>query len=206
MTLFASLIVTPPEHLPITVSDAQTELALAVTDELERQVMWRAIVAQTRRAEVDGPLPPRVDLEPTTSIVKLTRWTEEDAEEVVDAASYSVTTRDPGGTILAPLPGYAWPVPARQYGSFALDYTAGWTVTPETTVGAGDGVNEVPASVRAMIERAVAFRAGGAIAGFTLGSLKMSVADSYATDRLPRQLTDIARGWFYRPGIIAAAP
>ena len=58
MTLFVSEIVTPPEHLPVTVAAAQTDLARAVTDECERAVLWRAIVAQERRIVIDGALPP----------------------------------------------------------------------------------------------------------------------------------------------------
>ena len=69
---------------------------------------------------------------------------------MVDAASYCVVTRDPSGTIIAPAPGFAWPAPLRPFGSFALTYMAGWTVTPESNPGAGDAINEVPASVRLM--------------------------------------------------------
>ena len=42
MNLFMTEVVTPPEHLPITASD--TELAAAVVDEIERTVLWRAVV------------------------------------------------------------------------------------------------------------------------------------------------------------------
>ena len=58
MTLFATEIVTPPAHLPVTVAAAQTDLARAVVDECERAVLWRAIVAQERRIVIDGHYPP----------------------------------------------------------------------------------------------------------------------------------------------------
>ena len=80
MNLFVTEIVTPPEHLPVTVADAQ--LAAAVVEEIERTVLWRAIVAQTRRIIVDY-LPPRIELEPLTAIVSITN-----AAAVVDSASY----------------------------------------------------------------------------------------------------------------------
>ena len=206
MTLFATEIVTPPEHLPVTVAAAQTDLARAVVDECERAVLWRAIVAQERRIVIDGPLPSRLELEPVTAVVSLTRWTPADAAVVVDANTYGVVTRDPTGSILAPLPGHAWPAPARPFGSFALTYMAGWTVTPESNPGAGDAVNEVPASVRFMVDRAIAFRAGAGLGYIGIGSIKMEVADSYSTDQLPREIASIGRAYAYRPGIIAARP
>ena len=122
---------------------------------------------------------------------------------MVDAESYSVVTRDPAGTIIAPAPGFAWPAPARSIGSFALTYMAGWTVTPETADGADDAINEVPASVRLMVERAVVFRAGSGIGDIAIDSLKLSVAGSYATDRLPPEIASIGRAFFYRPGLFA---
>ena len=57
MNLFVSEIVTPPSHLPVTVDSAQDALARAVVEEIERGVLWRAIVAQERRITIDGPLP-----------------------------------------------------------------------------------------------------------------------------------------------------
>ena len=138
--------------------------------------------------------------------MSLTQWTPTDDAAVIDAASYNVVTRDPAGTIIAPASGYDWPAPMRQYGSFALTYMAGWTVTPETALNAGDGVNEVPASVRLMVERAVQFRAGAGLGNIGIGSLKLEVADSYSTDRLPSEIASIARAYQYRPGIIAGRP
>ena len=73
MSLFSSEVVTPPAHLPITATDET--LAAAVVEEIERGVLWRAIVAQTRRITLDGPLPPRIEIEPVSAIVSLTRWT-----------------------------------------------------------------------------------------------------------------------------------
>ena len=222
MSLFVSAIITPPAHLPVTVDDGQAALAAAVVDEIERAYLWRAIVSQERRILIDGPLPSRIELEPVTAIVSLTRWNParfpqrkargrggigaEDTDVVVDAGSYSVVSRDPTGTIITPLNGDGWPAPLRPVGGFALTYMAGWTVTPESSPGAGDAVNEVPASVRFMVERAVAFRAGSGLAGFTIGSLKVDVANSYKTDQIPPEIAGIGRAFQYRPGLFAARP
>ena len=203
MSLFVSEIVTPPSALPITATDEA--LAAAVVEEIERGVLWRAIVRQERRILIDGPLK-ILELEPVASIVSLTRWTPDDSALVIDAASYSVVTRDPGGTILEALPWAAWPAPERSAGSYALTYLAGWTVTPETAPGANDAVNEVPASVKLLVERAVAFRAGSGLGNISIGSLKLEVAPSYSTDSLPRELTSIGRAYAYRPGIFASRP
>ena len=153
---------------------------------------------QERRIAIDGALPRRIEIEPVSAIVSLTRWTPTDAAAVIAAASYNFVTRDPGGTILEPAPGHDWPAPERAIGSFALTYMAGWTVTADT--------NTVPASVLLMIERAVAFRAGSGLAGFTIGSTKIEKARSYQTDALPREIANIGRAFAYRPGVIAARP
>ena len=92
-TLFVDEIVTPPALLPITVAAADQALAAAVVEEIERGVLWRAIVSQERRIVIDGPLPSRIELEPVTAIVSLTRWTPTDAAAVIDAASYDYVTR-----------------------------------------------------------------------------------------------------------------
>ena len=110
------------------------------------------------------------------------------------------------GTIITPAPGKNWPAPMRPIGSFALTYVAGWEVTPESAPGAGDAVNEVPASVRFMVERAIAFRAGSGLGDIAIGSLKLSVAESYSTDRIPPEIANIGRAFQYRPGIFAASP
>ena len=205
MNLFMSSVVTPPASLPVTVAAADQEFAAAVVEECERLILWRAIVAQTRLIVIDGPLPSRIELEPLTSVVSLTRWSPTDAAAVIDAASYDYVTRQ-AGTLIEPVPWAAWPAPERSIGSFALTYTAGWTVTPESAVDAGDAVNEVPASVRLMIERAVAFRAGSGLGGITIGSLKINVAPSYETDRIPPEIAGIGRAYAYRPGIFSARP
>ena len=204
MNLFVTEIVTPPAHLPITATDEA--LAAAVVEEIERGVLWRAIVRQERKIVIDGALPQLLDLEPVASIISITRWTETDAAEVIPVDTYSFVSRDPTGTLIAPAPGKNWPAPLRPFGSFTLVYMAGWKVTPESAPGAGDAVNEVPASVRLMVERAVAFRAGSGLAGFTIGSIKINVADSYETDRIPPEITNIARVYQYRPGLFAARP
>ena len=206
MNLFGAQIITPPQSLPITTTTKQAGIAAAVVEEVERIHLWRAVVRQERRILIDGPLDHRLDLEPVQSIVGLTRWTPTDAAEVIDAASYSVVTRDPAGTIIAPSPGSAWPAPFRLYGSFALTYMAGWVVTPETALNAGDAVNDVPASLRLMIERAVAFRQGAGLGDIAIGSIKLESDPSYKTDRLPSGLVSIGLGWAYRPGLFSASP
>ena len=174
-------------------------LAAAVVEEIERGVLWRAIVRQERRILIDGPLPPRIEIEPVTAIVSLTRWTPGDDAKVIPAANYNFVSRDPLGATIAPTRGKGWPAPKRSIGSFALTYMAGWEVT--------DTENNVPASVRLMIERAVAFRAGaGGLAELEVGSLKLDFADSYKTDALPKEIAGIGRAWAYRPGIFAARP
>ena len=204
MSLFVSQIVTPPASLPVTVTD--TALAAAVTEELERTVLWRAIVSQTRRILIDGDLPARIEIEPATNITSITRWTPDNDAEVIDANNYMFVTRDPAGTIIAPHHRNGWPAAERAINSYALTYECGWRVTAETAPGAGDGLNEVPASILFMIDRAVAFRRGSGVGDIKIGSLEISVADSYSTDSLPFEITNIARAWAYRPGIIAARP
>ena len=206
MNLFMDQIITPPAHLPITVSDAQADLARSVVDEVERTVLWRGIVAQRRRIVVDGLLPSRIEIEPVSGDVSLTRYTQADAAAVIDADSYVAVTRDPLGTVIVPLDGTNWPAPERSIGSFALTYECGWEVTPESSPGAGDEVNNVPASVRFMVARAIKFREGAGLGNIEIGSLKLDVAPSYSTDALPREITDIARAFQYRPGIFAAKP
>ena len=203
MNLFGE-VVTPPAHLPVTVADAQ--LAAAVVEEIERGVLWRAVVRQERRIVLDGSLPPRIEIEPVQSIESLTVWTPTDPAAVIDANSYSVVTRDPAGTIITPAPGANWPAPGREVGSFALTYLAGWTVTPESAPGAGDAVNDVPASVQHMIERTIKFRAGSGVGDLTIGSLTIGLADSYKTDRIPPEIAAIGRGYAYRPGLFSARP
>ena len=43
---------------------------------------------------MDGPLPPRIEIEPASSVVGLTQWTPDDDAVVIDAASYYSVTRD----------------------------------------------------------------------------------------------------------------
>ena len=204
MTYFPSEIVTPPASLPITATDEA--LAAAVVEEIERAILWRAVVLQTRKILIDGTLP-ILELEPVSSIVSLTRWTPTDPAEVIDPASYYLVSRDPAGALIAPVTGYDWPAPERSIGSFELTYQAGWTVTPETALNAGDGVNEVPASILLMLNRAISFRSGsGGIGDIKIGSLDLSVPDSYATDRLPAAIASIGRAYQYRPGVMSARP
>ena len=201
-----SEIVTPPTALPVEVAAADMALAAAVTEELERVYLWRAIVRQERRITVDGPLPPRIEIEPVGSLTSITRWTPTNDAEVVDAATYNFVSRDPVGTVIVPLDGTNWPAPARSVGSFQITYECGFTVTPETALLAGDAVNEVPASIQLMVNRAIAFRAGSGLGDLTIGSLTLSVAPTYKTDRIPPEIASIGRAWAYRPGIIAARP
>ena len=204
--IFAAEVVTPPTHLPVDVDDAQAALARAVTEECERGVLWRGIVHQVRRIVIDGALPQHIELEPTTAITSLTRWTPTDPAVVVDADSYYSVSRDPAGTIIEPAAGMNWPAPERDIGSFTMSYSCGWTVTPETAPLANDAVNEVPASVQLMLERAIEFRAGSGLTGLTIGTLQMDVAASYKTDALPREILALGRAYQYRPGVFAAYP
>ena len=79
---------------------------------------------------------------------------------------------------------------------------------PETAPGQMTSVNEVPASVQLMVERAVEFRqGGGGLAQLTTGAIKMDIADSYQTDQLASSCDQPALAvpvWAYRPGIFAA--
>ena len=204
MNLFGE-VVTPPAHLPISVAAADEALAAAVTEEIERTVLWRGVVAQTRRALVDGPLPSRIEIEPTTSIT-ITRWTSTDPAVEIDEANYHVISRDPQGTVVEPLPWYSWPAPERSIGSFSINFECGWTVTPESSPGSGDAINMVPPSVQLMLKRAIEFRAGSGLAGITIGSLTINVAPSYRTDRIPAEIASIGRGFQYRPGVISSRP
>ena len=194
MNPFSFEVVTPPTHLPITVADEA--LVRAVTEEIERLVLWRAIVSQERRITVDGPLPPRIEIEPVSSVVGLTRWTPDDDAVVIDAASYYSVSRDPSGTIIEPV--HDWPEPERSIGSFALSYVAGWAVS--------DTSNSVPASVQLLVEKAVAFRAGARLGDIKIGSLDVALDDAYKTDRLPAAIASIGAAFAYRPGIFAGRP
>ena len=57
-----------------------------------------------------------------------------------------------------------------------------------------------------MISRAVAFRAGSGLGDISIGSLKLSVLDSYASDQLPKEISSIGRAYAYRPGLFSARP
>ena len=203
MTYFGE-VVTAPTALPISVAAADELLALAVIEELERGVLWRGIVAQTRRVVFDGTLPQNIETEPTTAITSITRWTPTDDAEVIPAANYDFISSDPLGATIFAAPGKNWTAPLRPFGSFEIIYQCGWVVTPESAPGAGDAVNEVPASVQLMVEKAISFRAGSGLAGFTVGGLKVSVADTYKTDAIPREIASIGRGWNFRPGLFHA--
>ena len=200
MNIFVGEIVTAAAHLPITTSDP--DLAAAVVEEVERTILWRGIVRQERRILIDGPLP-ILELEPVVSVVSLTRWTPLDPAEIIDPAIYNLVSRDPSGALVSPSPGRSFPAPMRPFGSFSLTYWAGWTVTPETAPLAGDAVNDVPASVQLMVSRAVEFRQGAGLGDIAIGSLKLSVADSYSTDKIPPEISSIGRAWNFRPGLFA---
>ena len=210
MTYFPSEIVTPPEHLPVAATAAQTTLVRAVVDECERAVLWRAVVSQTRRIVIDGPLP-ILELEPVNSVVSITMWTETNPAEVIDPASYDLVSRDPDGALISPAPGYDWPAPERSIGSVSRDVSkADGTVTPESAPGAGDAVlTRSRHRFILMLTRAVAFRAGGGGVGDISRSDRWisPCADSYATDSSPPRLPASAKSWnFYRPGIFASKP
>ena len=203
MNYFGELV-TPAAHLPVTVDAADQKLAAAVVEELERVFLWRAIVRQERRVVIHGPLPPMIEMEPVTAITSLTRWTPSDPAAVIDADTYYFVSTDPAGCIIEPVAD--WPAPERPHGSFAINYSCGFVVTPETAANAGDAVNKVPAAIRLMVSRAVEFRSGSGLAGFTIGSLKINIPPSYSTDKLPPEIASIGAAYAYRPGIFAARP
>ena len=70
-----SEIITPPSALPVTVAAADMTLAAAVVEEIERVHLYRGVVAQARRITLDGALPARIELEPTTALSSLTMYT-----------------------------------------------------------------------------------------------------------------------------------
>ena len=75
-------------------------------------------MSQERRIVIDGELPSRIEIEPTTAITSLTRWTPSDDAAVVDADTYNSVSRDPAGTLIEPAPGHDWPALERAIGSF----------------------------------------------------------------------------------------
>ena len=83
---------------------------------------------------IDGALGPRLEIEPVLTVAcqshPMDSYRRRRRGRRRKLQTY--VTRDPAGTIIAPAPGYAWPAPLRPYGSFALTYTAGFVVTPET--------------------------------------------------------------------------
>ena len=129
-----------------------------------------------------------------------------DAAAVIPAATYNVVTREPAGTIIIPAEGMNWPPPERSIGSFEIIYDCGWEVAPESAPGAGDGVNNVPASLQLLIQKAIAFREGSGLGDISIGSLKLSFLDSYSSDQLPKEIASLGRFYQYRPGIFAAKP
>ena len=198
---FSSEIVTPPAAQPVTVAEAQAyaradsddaifeRLIAAVTLETERSVLWRAIVAQRRRLVVDAPLARRLDLEPTTDIVSLTRWTDADATEVVPATVYHVESSDPGGTVVSLRRGQVWPAAERESAAYALTYDCGWAV------------DAVPAAIQHMILIAVAaqyqnidpFAAAG-VRDLKVGSVELKAA-------MPPAVAALGQAYAYRATI-----
>ena len=54
-------------------------------------------------------------------------------------------------------------------------------------------------TVKELVSRAVRFRAGsGGLGDITIGSLKISVAKSYRTDRIPPEILSLGRAFEYR--------
>lgn len=207
---FASEIVTPPEALPVTVAEAQeyaradsddaifARLIAAVTLETERSVLWRGIVAQRRRLVADAPLARRIELEPATDIVSLTRWTDADAVEVVPSDVYHVESSDPAGTVLSLRRSSRWPDAEREEAAYALTYDCGWEVDRE----ADPVVNDVPAAIQHMILTAVAaqyqhidpFAASGLRNIKPVGSVDLQAA-------IPPAVAELGRAYAYRQTI-----
>ena len=207
---FSSEIVTPPTALPVTVAEAQeyartesddaifSRLIPAVTLETERSVLWRAIVAQRRRLAVDAPLARNLTLEPTTSIVSLTRWTGTDAVEVVPETVYHVESSDPGGTVVSLRRGSVWPGAERETAAYALTYDCGWEVDREAT----PAVNAVPEAIQHMILIAVAaqYQNIDPFAGSGLRNIKpVGSVDLQAA--VPPAVAEIGRAYAYRQTI-----
>ena len=198
---FVSEIVNPPAALPVTVAEAQeyaradsddtifSRLIAAVTLETERSILWRAIVTQRRRLVVDSPLAPKLELEPSTSIVSLTRWTDSDAAEVVPAEVYHVESSDPAGTVVSLRRGSRWPGAQRENAAYALTYDCGWPV------------NDVPEAIQHMILTAVAaqyqnidpFAAAG-VRDLKVGSVALKAA-------IPPAVAALGRAYSYRATI-----
>ena len=75
MSLFVSEIVTPPAHLAGDGSRRRRSTRrMPWSKSLNECILWRAIVRQERRIVLDGPLPQRIEIEPVSSVVSLTRW------------------------------------------------------------------------------------------------------------------------------------
>ena len=86
MSFFVNEIVTPASHA----TDRRRpthDLAASVVEECERLILWRAVVqaSDVRKVVIDGPLPSRIELEPLTAIVGLTKWTPTDPDAVIDS-------------------------------------------------------------------------------------------------------------------------
>ena len=207
---FAREIVTPPTTLPVTVAEAKAyaqvdsndtifeRLIAAVTLETERSVLWRAIVAQRRLLVVDAPLARKLTLEPTTSIVSLTRWTEAGDVEVVPAEVYHVESSDPGGTVVSLRRGSVWPGAERETAAYALTYDCGWPVDREEN----PEVNEVPAAVQHMILTAVAaqYQHIDPFSGSGLRNIKpVGSVDLQAA--IPPAVAELGRAYAYRQTI-----
>lgn len=206
---FASEIVTPPTALPVTVAEAQAyaradsddaifaRLIGAVTLETERSVLWRGIVAQRRLLVADAPLARELTLEPTTSVVSLTRWTDADAVEVVPDSVYHVQSSDPGGTVVSLRRGSSWPGAERETAAYALTYDCGWAVDRE----ANPVVNFVPDAIQHMILIAVAaqyqnidpFAAAG-VRNLKVGSVELKAA-------MPPDVAALGQAYAYRQTI-----
>ena len=198
---FVSEIINPPSALPVTVAEAQeyaradsddtifSRLIAAVTLETERSILWRGIVTQRRRLVVDSPLAPKLELEPSTSIVSLTRWTDSDAAEVVPSEVYHVASSDPAGTVVSLRRGSRWPGAQRENAAYALTYDCGWPV------------NDVPEAIQHMILTAVAaqyqnidpFAAAG-VRDLKVGSVALKAA-------IPPAVAALGRAYAYRATI-----
>ena len=159
-----------------------------------------------------GLYPPESKFEPVTAsgVVRSQCGRLPTRRAVIDAASYTVVSRDPAGApSLCPTPGgkvVARPGTISSGASLINYHMRVGRSRRKPSPGAGDAVNNVPASVRLMIERAIKFRAGSGVGDLTIGSLTIGLADSYKTDRIPAAITSIGRAWAYRPGLFSARP
>ena len=152
-------VITAPTELPVSaarvkaftptkVADSALEpLIRAVTDEVERNVLWRAVVAQRRRVFLRCP-GREIEIEPfrnttaagSSSPPTVQLYDEFNMATAVDASLYYQV---PAEGIIALRRGKMWPKAERNVAPFSVSYWAGWDVA------------DIPSAITQMIIRAV---------------------------------------------------